>query len=66
MNAEAADADLEAAWFTKATGHLSDATAFLLEPDYTAWVALRQRTCGVRLECRVVYTRRQTQQLLGR
>jgi hypothetical protein len=66
LNAEAADADLEAAWFMKATGHLSDATAFLLEPEYGAWLALRQRTCGVRLACRIVYTRRQTQQVLGR
>ena len=66
MNAEAADADLEAAWFMKATGHLSDATAYLLQPEFDAWIAVRERTCGVRLACRVVYTRRQTQQLLGR
>jgi len=66
MNAEAADADLEAAWFMKATGNLSDATAHLLEPDYTAWIALRQRTCGAGLACRILYTRRRTQQVLGR
>ncbi len=66
MNAEAADADLEAAWFMKETGHLSDATAFLLEPDFGSWMALRQRTCGAGLACRIVFTRRQTQQVLGR
>lgn len=66
MNAEAADADLEAAWFMKATGHLSDATAYLLAPDYTAWMAVRARACGAGLACRVVYTRRKTMELLGR
>jgi hypothetical protein len=66
MNAEAADADLEAAWFMKATGNLSDATAYLLQPDFGAWVAWRQRTCGAGLSCRVVYTRRKTRELLGR
>jgi hypothetical protein len=66
MNAEAADADLEAAWFMKATGHLSDATAYLLEPEFTAWIAVRQRACGAGLACRVVYTRRKTLELLGR
>ena len=64
MNAEAADADLEAAYFMKETGHLSDATAFLLEADYGAWIALRQRTCGAGLVCRVVFTRRKTRELL--
>lgn len=66
MNAEAADADLEAAWFMKATGNRSDATAFLLEPEYDAWIGWRQRTCGAGLGCRIVYTRRRTQELLGR
>lgn len=66
MNAEAADADLEAAYFMQQTGHLSDATAFLLEPDYTAWIAFRERTCGAGLVCRIVYTRRRTRELLGR
>jgi uncharacterized protein YecT (DUF1311 family) len=65
MNAEAADADLEAAYFMKETGHLSDATAYLLEPDFGAWIALRQRTCGTGLACRVVYTRRRVRELLG-
>ncbi|HUB51537.1 MAG TPA: hypothetical protein VL986_05290 [Terracidiphilus sp.] len=66
LNAEAADADLEAAYFMKATGNLSDATAWLLNPDYTSWIAFRARTCGAGLACRIVYTRRRTQQVLGR
>jgi hypothetical protein len=37
----------------------------LLESDYSAWIALRQRTCGPGLACRVVYTRRKTRELLG-
>ena len=65
MNAEAADADMEAAYFMKETGHLSDATAYLLESDFSAWIALRQRTCGAGLACRVVYTRRRVRELLG-
>jgi hypothetical protein len=65
MNAEAADADLEAAWFMDQTGHVSDATAYLLN-DYSAFIALRTRTCGAGLACRIVYTRRKTLQLLGR
>jgi hypothetical protein len=65
MNAEAADADLEAAYFMKETGHLSDATAYLLESDFSEWMTLRQRTCGTGLACRVVYTRRRVRELLG-
>jgi hypothetical protein len=66
LNAEAADADLDAAYFMKATGNLSDATAYMLSPDFTAWIAWRERTCGRGVLCRVVYTRRKTQQVLGR
>jgi uncharacterized protein YecT (DUF1311 family) len=66
MTAEAADADLEAAWFMKATGNRSDATAFLLEPEYTAWIGWRQGICGAGLACRIVYTRRRVNELLGR
>ena len=66
LNAEAADADLEAAYFMKETGHLSDATAYLLEPDFNSWMVLRERTCGAGLACRIIFTRRRTRELLGR
>jgi len=66
LNAEAADSDLEAAYFMKQTDHLSDATAFLLDPSFNAWIAFRERTCGNGLECRIVYTRRRTRELLAR
>jgi uncharacterized protein YecT (DUF1311 family) len=65
MNAEAADADLAAAYFMEETHHAADATAFMLNPDQVAWLGLRERTCGNGLICRITFTRQRTRVLLG-
>ena len=64
-NAEAADADLEAAYFMKETGHAADATAWMLGPGQMAWIGLRNTTCGAGLACRIEWTRRRTRELVG-
>jgi uncharacterized protein YecT (DUF1311 family) len=63
-NADAADADMNAAYFMDETGHAANATAWMLNPDQTAWIGMRQSTCGVSLNCRIVLTRRRTRVLL--
>jgi len=65
MNAEAADADMEAAYFMQQTHNASDATAYMLNPDQMAWLGLRERTCGDGLVCRITFTRQRTRVLLG-
>jgi len=66
LNADAADADLSAASFMHQTGKAANATAWMLSPEQTAWFGLRERTCGVNLGCRVVFTRRRVRALVGR
>ena len=63
-DADAADADMNAAYFMDETGHAANATAWMLNPDQTAWIGMRQSTCGASLSCRIVLTRRRTVVLL--
>ena len=65
LNANAADADMNAAYFMKETHNAADATAWMLEPDQIAWIGLRDRTCGIGLACRIAITRQRTQVLIG-
>ena len=66
MNADAADADMEAAYFMEETGHAPDATAYMLNPDQIEWLAVRERECGPNgLECRIRVTRRRTAAIIG-
>ncbi len=66
MNADAADVDMEAAYFMEETGHASDATAYMLNPDQIEWLAVRERECGPNgLECRIRVTRRRTAAIIG-
>ncbi len=67
LNVEAADADLNAAYFMHLTGNASDANAFMLNSDQTAWLALRDRTCAGPngLACRIQITRQRTAVLTG-
>jgi uncharacterized protein YecT (DUF1311 family) len=69
MNADAADADLNAAYFMKETHNAANATAWMLEPDQVAWIGFRDRSCGVGpvgLPCRIRITRQRTRVLIGR
>lgn len=65
LNAEAADADMNAAYFMQETHNAANATAWMLGPDQVAWIGLRDRTCGNGLACRIQFTRQRTRVLTG-
>ena len=66
MNADAADADMNAAYFMQETHNAADANAWMLDPEQISWLAVRDRTCGTNgLACRIAVTRRRTGVLLG-
>jgi uncharacterized protein YecT (DUF1311 family) len=67
MNADAADADVNAAYFMARTHNAANATAWMLGADQVAWIGFRDRSCGVgagRLQCRIRVTRQRTRVLL--
>jgi hypothetical protein len=64
LNEEAADADVNAAYFMSETHNAANATAWMLGPDQTAWIGLRDRTCGITLQCRIRITRQRTRILI--
>lgn len=66
MNADAADDDMNAAYFMQETHNAANATAWMLEPDQIAWLGVRDRTCGLNgFACRIAITRRRTSVLIG-
>jgi uncharacterized protein YecT (DUF1311 family) len=67
MNAQAADADMNAAYFMKQTGNAANATAWMLGPDQVEWLEVRERSCvGPHgLGCRIRMTRERTRVLMG-
>lgn len=65
LEEQAADADMNAAYFMHETHNAANATAWMLGPDQVAWIGLRERTCGSGLVCRVAFTRQRTGQLTG-
>jgi uncharacterized protein YecT (DUF1311 family) len=66
LNADAADADMNAAYFMQETGNAANATAWMLGPDQVAWIGFRVRTCGPGLACQIRVTRQRTRVLIGR
>jgi uncharacterized protein YecT (DUF1311 family) len=69
MNAEAADIDLNAAWYLRQTGHVTNATAWMITgEEQIAWIRLRDSTCRVPdpLPCHIRMTRERTWVILGR
>lgn len=69
LNAEAADADLNAADFMAQTHNAANATAWMLSPEQVVWIGARNQNCGAgpnALVCRVRLTRRRTWVILGR
>lgn len=66
LNADAADADMNAAYFMQETGNVANATAWMLGPDQMAWIGFRVRTCGAGLACQIRVTRQRTRVLIGR
>ncbi len=66
MMADAADDDMNAAYFMQETGNVANATAWMLGPDQIAWLQVRDRACGPRaFSCRVRITRERTAVLTG-
>ena len=68
LNAEAADADMNAAYFMAQTRNAANATAWMLGADQVAWIGVREQSCGVgpnRLACRIRITRQRIRVLLG-
>ena len=45
-NLDAANADMDAAYFMKETHNAANATAWMLDPEQMAWIAMRASTCG--------------------
>jgi uncharacterized protein YecT (DUF1311 family) len=66
LNADAADADMNAAYFMQETGNAANATAWMLGPEQVAWIGVRTRTCGGGLACQIRVTRQRTRVLIGR
>ena len=66
MNANAADDDLNAAYFMQEMHNEANATAWRLGPEQMAWIGVRDQTCGAGLACRIRVTRQRTRVLLGR
>ena len=68
MNADAADADMNAAYFMAQTRNAANATAWMLDPEQIAWIGLRDRSCGGlnNLGCRIQFTRQRTRIILRR
>lgn len=67
MNANAADADMNAAYFMQETHNAANATAWMLEPDQIEWLAVRDRACAGpnALACRIRVTHERTGVLMG-
>jgi uncharacterized protein YecT (DUF1311 family) len=70
MNADAADIDLDAAYYLEQTNHATNATAWMIaSPDQAAWIQVRDDTCRVApdlLRCRIRITRERTHLILNR
>jgi uncharacterized protein YecT (DUF1311 family) len=70
MNEDAANVDMEAAYFMERTGYASNATArTAVESDQIVWIRLRDETCKEgpeRLRCRIRMTHERTRVLIGR
>jgi len=65
-NSDAADDDMNAAYFMQETHNAANATAWMLEPDQIEWLGVRDRTCGLNgFACRIAITRRRTAVLIG-
>lgn len=69
INADAADADEVAAYYLKQVNYATNATAWMIGPDQTAWLSVRERTCGGVMDplgCRIRVTREHVRVITGR
>jgi uncharacterized protein YecT (DUF1311 family) len=70
LNANAADIDLEAAYYLEQTHHATNGTAWMITgQDQAAWIIVRDQTCGPgpnQLRCRIRVTRERTHVIINR
>jgi hypothetical protein len=70
MNADAADIDLDAAYYLEQTNHVANATAWMITgEDKVAWVRVRDNTCRTGpdpLKCHIRMTRERTHLIINR
>jgi uncharacterized protein YecT (DUF1311 family) len=69
MNLDAADIDVNAAYFVDETDHATNATAWMLGPDQVAWIQVRESTCSVGpnpLQCRIGMAHERTRVIINR
>jgi uncharacterized protein YecT (DUF1311 family) len=70
MNADAADIDMNAAYYLYQTNHATNATAWMIVgEDQVAWIRVRDDTCRIspdRLRCRIRMTRERTHVIINR
>jgi uncharacterized protein YecT (DUF1311 family) len=70
MNADAADIDMNAAYYLEQTNHATNATAWMITgEDQMAWIRVRDNTCGIGLDplrCRIRITRTRVHVILRR
>jgi uncharacterized protein YecT (DUF1311 family) len=70
MNADAADIDMNAAYYLEQTNHVTNATAWMITgDDQIAWLQFRENTCRAgpdQLGCRIRMTRERTLVIIKR
>lgn len=70
MNADAADADMDAAYYLEQTDHAPNATARMIDgEDQIEWIQLRDNTCRVGpdpVRCHIRMTRERTHVIINR
>lgn len=70
MDADAADIDLNAAYYLDLTHHATNGTAWMIDgQDQAAWIVFRDNTCGAGpdpLGCRIRMTRERTHGIIKR
>ena len=69
MNADAADFDVNAAYYLEQTHHATNATAWMISQDQIAWTRVRDNTCRIGLDpllCRIRITREHVHVVIGR
>jgi uncharacterized protein YecT (DUF1311 family) len=66
-NLDAVNADMDAAYFMKEAHNAANATAWMLDPQQSAWLRMRDSACAGSngLGCRVRMTRERTRIILG-
>jgi uncharacterized protein YecT (DUF1311 family) len=67
VTADAADVDVNAAYYLDAIHYATNGTAWMLGPDQIEWIHFRDRSCGNVLDplpCRILVTRERTHVIL--